>query len=108
MNPVIDEAAVFLLADRAAAAVTDRDAIVHCSYGDVPAWDYFWQLNVARSVSAHDIARHVGLDYRLPEDLACGMYEGTAPAADMWRSFGILRPEVPVATDTSWQPGSLD
>jgi hypothetical protein len=90
-------------AAEAAVAVTDRDAIVHCSYGDALTWDYFWQLNVARSLSAHDIAQHLGLDYRLPEDLARGMYEGTAPAADMWRSFGVFRPEVPVPADASWR-----
>ncbi len=46
----------------AAAEVTDRDAVVHCGYGDVPTWDYFWQLNVARTLAAHDIARHLGAD----------------------------------------------
>ena len=36
----------------AARKVTDREAIVHCSYGDVPTWDYFWQLNIARTIGA--------------------------------------------------------
>jgi hypothetical protein len=99
-------AAITRIADRArtaAAAVTDRDAVVHCGYGDVPMWDYFWQLNVARTLGAHDIARHLGAESPLTEELAQAMWEGTAPAADMWRSFGIYRAEVPVAEGASWR-----
>jgi uncharacterized protein (TIGR03086 family) len=87
----------------AAAEVTDREAVVHCSYGDVPAWDYFWQLNVARTLAAHDIARHLGAEPPLSDELAKAMFEGTAPAAEMWRSFGIYRPEVPVPDDAPWR-----
>jgi hypothetical protein len=87
----------------AAARVTDRDAVVHCGYGDVPAWDYFWQLNVARTLAAHDIARHLGAGSPVSEELAEAMWEGTAPSADMWRSFGIYREEVPVPEGASWR-----
>jgi hypothetical protein len=92
-------------ADACAAArrVTDRDAVVHCSYGDVPVWDYFWQLNIARTVAAHDIAAHIGVDCPISEELARGMWEGTEPAADMWRSFGIYRSPVTVPADASWR-----
>jgi len=87
----------------AAADVTERHAVVHCGYGDVPVWDYFWQLNVARSLAAHDIALHLGAESTLTEELARAMWEGTAPSADMWRSFGIFRAEVPVAADAPWR-----
>ena len=56
-------------AREAARAVTDRDATVHCSYGDVPMWDYFWQLNVARTVSAHDVAALIGVPCPLSEEI---------------------------------------
>jgi hypothetical protein len=94
------------LAERARAAaeqVTDRDAVVHCAYGDVPAWDYFWQLNIARTLAAHDIARHLGAESPLSEELARAMREGTAPAADMWRSCGIYREELPIPDGASWR-----
>ncbi|RSM61959.1 TIGR03086 family protein [Kibdelosporangium aridum] len=87
----------------AAREVTDRDATVHCAYGDVPAWDYFWQLNIARSLVAHDLALHIGVPSPITEELARGMYEGTAPSADMWRSFGIYRQPVEVGEDASWK-----
>ncbi|MEV4317482.1 hypothetical protein [Actinocrispum sp. NPDC049592] len=31
------------------------------------------------------------------------MFEGTAPAAEMWRSLGIYRAPVPVGADASWR-----
>ena len=99
-------AAVARIAERARAAaarVTDRDAVVHCSYGDVPMWDYFWQLNVARALTAHDVAQLLGTESPLSEELAREMWKGTAPSADMWRSFGVYRAEVPVPDGASWR-----
>ena len=87
----------------AARKVTDRDAIVHCSYGDVPAWDYFWQLNVARTIGAHDVAKHIEIDDGISEELARAMWEGTASSADMWRSFGIFRAGVSVSERAPWR-----
>ena len=87
----------------AARMVVDRDAIVHCSYGDVPAWDYFWQLNVARTIGAHDVAKHIDVDDGISEELAQRMWEGTAPSAEMWRSFGIFRPAVSISEEASWR-----
>ncbi|HEV7470864.1 MAG: hypothetical protein JWP64_1016 [Pseudonocardia sp.] len=89
----------------AAAEVTDGDAIVHCSFGDVAARDYFWQLNIARCFLAHDVAMHLGSRAcPLTEELARGMWEGTAPQAEAWRSIGIFRePIEPVPADVSWR-----
>jgi hypothetical protein len=91
------------LARAAARRVTDRDATVHCAYGDVPTWDYFWQLNIARSLVAHDVAIHLGVTCPLSEELSRVMWEGTAPAAQMWRSIGIYRAPVQVADDAPWR-----
>jgi len=87
----------------AARQITDRDAIVHCSYGDVPTWDYFWQLNIARTIGAHDVAQLIGADNPLSEEIARGMWEGTEAAAPMWRSMGIFRSSVPVSADAPWR-----
>lgn len=98
---------VVRISDAACAAarlVTDGDAVVHCTFGDVPARDYLWQLNIARSFIAHDIAMHLGSRAcPLTEELARGMWEGTAPAADMWRSYGIFRDPLPMPADVSWR-----
>jgi uncharacterized protein (TIGR03086 family) len=86
----------------AARQVTDGDATVHCSFGTVPMWDYLWQLNVARCLTAHDIAVHLGRPSPLSEELSRAMWEGTAPAAEMWRSFGVFRTPVEVPDDAPW------
>ena len=86
----------------AAREVDDAAAVVHCSYGDVPTDDYLWQLNIARCLSALDIAALLGLPNPISEDLAQGMVEGTEPTADVWRSFGVYRERVPVADDAPW------
>jgi hypothetical protein len=87
---------------QAARRVTDRDATVHCSYGGVPVWDYFWQLNIARTLTAHDVAIHIGVECPLAEELSRGMWEGTEPMARMWRSMGVFRQSVPVSEDAPW------
>jgi hypothetical protein len=87
----------------AARQVTDREATVHCSFGDVRARDYFWQLNVARSLTAHDVAVHLGMPSPLSEELSRAMWEGTAPDAEMWRSFGVYRDPVAVPDDAPWR-----
>jgi hypothetical protein len=86
-----------------ARGVTDPDATVHCSFGDVAASDYFWQLNIARTLSAHDVAVHIGSSFRLGEELSRAMYEGTEPTSDMWRSFGIYRDLLPVPESATWR-----
>ena len=87
----------------AARKVTDREAIVHCSYGDVPTWDYFWQLNIARTIGAHDVARLIGTDDPLSEELARRMWEGTEASAEMWRSMGVFRAPVAVSSYAAWR-----
>jgi len=87
----------------AAQKVTDPAMPVHCSYGDCPADDYFWQLNIARTLSAHDVARLIGLEVQLPEALCQAMLEGTAPGAAMWRSFGVYREPLAVPPAASWR-----
>ena len=102
-DPATSITRISTAASGAARGVTDRDAIVHCSYGDVPAWDYFWQLNVARTLAAHDVAAHIGSSFQLGDALSRAMFDGTAPHAEMWRSFGIYRTEVEVGQDASWR-----
>ncbi len=89
----------------AAKAVTDPQATVHCSFGDVPTDNYLWQLNIARCFLAHDIAMAIGSRAcPLPEALAKGMYEGTAPVAEQWRSIGVFRTPLPLPDGhVSWR-----
>jgi hypothetical protein len=90
-------------ATAAARQVTDPDAPVHCSYGDAPMDNYFWQLNIARCLTAHDVAGVIGVPSPLTEELSRAMYEGTEPEADTWRQYGIYREKVRVPASASWR-----
>src|SRR5919112_848168 len=48
---------------------------VHCSFGDFPAREYLWQITSFRALRAHDIAKVIGADTRLPADLVQGMLD---------------------------------
>jgi hypothetical protein len=88
----------------AARAVTDGDAEVHAAHGDVSTSDYLWRLTIARSFVAHDVAMHLGSRAcPLTEELARGLCEGTAPAAETWRALGIFGDPLPLPADVSWR-----
>ena len=69
---------------------------MHCSYGDIARALY------ALEFRAHRVA------VRAPVGLRSAILEGTEPSAQMWRSFGIYRAQVPVSGSPgeSHPPGS--
>jgi hypothetical protein len=74
----------------------DRGGVVRTAAGDVTVTDYLWQLTMARSFLAHDIAMALGSRAcPLPEDLARGLLEETAPRARHWRAAGFFREPLP-------------
>lgn len=80
----------------AAREVTDGDAPVHCSFGDISTREYLWQLDLARCFLAHDVAMNLGSRAcPFTEELARGMLEGTGPEAARWRSLGFFREPLP-------------
>ena len=93
------QATIVRLAGAACAAVRefgDRGGTVHTDSGDVPVADYLWQLTMARSFLAHDVAMALGSRAcPLPESLARGLLEGTAPRAGHWRAAGFYREPLP-------------
>lgn len=85
----------------AARAFDQLDLVVHCSFGDFTAREYFWQINSFRALRAHDIAQVIGADTRLPSDLVQGIWDEVSPHAEEWRSYGVYGPaiEVPEGAD---------
>jgi uncharacterized protein (TIGR03086 family) len=83
----------------AASQAGDLDRTVHCSFGDFPAFEYFWQLNGFRGVRAWEIAKVIGVDATLPDDLVQGLWDEISPIADEWRKFGVFPEAVPIAED---------
>ncbi len=87
----------------AASQLDDLGRIVHCSFGDYPAREYFWQINGFRGLRAHDIATVIGVDSDLPADLVQGLWDEISPHAEEWRSIGVFPPAVEVPADAPLQ-----
>ena len=98
-DPKASFAAIVEKACAAARALDDLDRIVHCSFGDYPAREYFWQINGFRGLRAHDIARVIGVDPALPPELVQALWEEISPHAEEWRSIGVFPAAVPVPED---------
>lgn len=95
--------AIVELACTAAAACEDLDATVHCSFGEYKAREYFWQINQFRTLRAHDIAKVIGADPTLPDDLVQGIWDELTPHIEEWRKIGVFGEAVPVPDDAPLQ-----
>jgi uncharacterized protein (TIGR03086 family) len=94
------------IVERACTAVSeldDLDRTVHCSFGDFTAREYLWQVNSFRGLRAHDIARVIGVQPDLSDELVRGLWEEISPHAEEWRSIGVFGPAVPVPEDAPLQ-----
>jgi uncharacterized protein (TIGR03086 family) len=98
-DPKASFAAIVEKACRAAADLDDLDRTVHCSFGDYPAREYFWQINGFRGLRAHDIAEVIGVDCSLPPELVQALWDEISPHAEEWRSIGVFPAAVPVPDD---------
>jgi uncharacterized protein (TIGR03086 family) len=87
----------------AARELEDLDRMVHLSYGDFPAQEYFRHVTSFRGFRAFDIARWIGGDTDLPPDLVKGMWEHLVPEMEAWRELGVYGPAVPVPEDAPLQ-----
>ena len=74
---------------------------VHYSYGDYSAREALWHAIVFRTTRAHDLAKAIGVDSDLPDDLVRVVWEIVEPNAEEWRQIGVFGPEVDVANDAS-------
>ncbi|MPZ67678.1 MAG: TIGR03086 family protein [Pseudonocardiaceae bacterium] len=98
-DPKAGFAAIAKAACAAAQNLDDLDRIVHCSFGDFPAREYFWQINGFRGLRAHDLARVIGVEPNLPDELVQGMRDEISPNAEEWRAIGVFPAAVPVPED---------
>ncbi|GGR08268.1 TIGR03086 family metal-binding protein [Streptomyces netropsis] len=96
--------------DRAATASREAfhepgalDGEVHTSGGIGAASDYAWQMVGDLTVHAWDLARGIGGDDRLDEELARAVYEIVGPQVKSWQGAGIFDPPVTVPEDSPVQ-----
>lgn len=90
-------------ASAAARQFNDLDTIVHLSYGDFPAREYFKHITSFRGFRAYDIAKWIGAGTQLPEDLVQGLWDEVVPEVEAWRQIGVYGPAVPVPDDAPLQ-----
>jgi hypothetical protein len=85
----------------AAKQVTDEqlDTVAHLSFGDYKVREYFWQINMFHGLRARDIAKVIGVDPSLPDDLVQGIWDEVSPNAEEWRKLGVFGPEIKVDDD---------
>jgi uncharacterized protein (TIGR03086 family) len=98
-DPARAFAAIVQTACAAAEGFDALDRTVHLSFGDFSAREYFWQINSFRGLRAHDIARVIGVEPRLPDELVQGIWDEVSPHAEQWRSMGVFKAAVPVPQD---------
>ncbi len=87
----------------AALKLKDPEKVVHLSYGDFPAREYFKHITSFRGFRAYDIARWIGINTTLPTELVQGLYDEILPEIDMWRQIGVFGPPVSVPDDAPLQ-----
>jgi uncharacterized protein (TIGR03086 family) len=92
------------------AAVSEDGALgrtVHVSFGDIPGQEYVSQLVCDHLIHGWDLARAIGADERLDDDLVEFAYGFLAPQVDGWRSAGMFGPPVDVAPPAGRQAALL-
>jgi uncharacterized protein (TIGR03086 family) len=96
-------AAAVGVAQDAVVGVTDWSAPVHVSYGDIPGHEYIDQVATDVLVHTWDLARAVGADEQLDNELVQLALEGVRAQADLLAASGLFAAPVPVADDAPAQ-----
>ena len=74
----------------------DLDRTVHLSYGDYPAREYLKHITYFRGLRVYDIAKFIGADPTMPDNLVQGLWDHIAPEAEQWRQMGVFGAAVEV------------
>ncbi|MFI5240271.1 MAG: hypothetical protein ACHQUB_00995 [Candidatus Saccharimonadia bacterium] len=78
------------------------DRIIHFSYGDFLAKIGITHPTSFRIFRAYDVAKLIGVDRKLPDDMLESFYSEVLPEVDFWRKMGIFKAaqEFPEDADT--------
>ena len=79
------------------------DRIVHLSFGDFPGSDYTLQLFADHLIHAWDLARAIGADEHLDEELVASCATWFEATEEAYRSAGVIAARPPVLGDADPQ-----
>jgi len=88
---------------RAVQADGAMDRIVHLSFGDFPGGEYTLQLFADHLIHAWDLARAIGADERLDEELVTSCAAWFEAMEESYRSAGVIAARPPVPSDSDPQ-----
>jgi hypothetical protein len=95
---------------RAIAAVRDLedlDRTVHLSYGDFPAREYLQHNVSVRAFWSYDMAKLIGVDATIADDLVAALTDEFTPVAETYRQIGHFPPAIQVPADADPQTALL-
>lgn len=72
------------------------DRKVHLSFGVVGVPVYLRQMTLDLTVHAWDLARAIGADDEMPNDLVTTVLEDAQQSAPQWQDSGLFAPSIPV------------
>ena len=95
-HPKLNFASIVETAVMTVRAFDDLDRTVHLSYGDYAAREYLKHITYFRGLRVYDIAKFIGADTTMPDDLVQGLWGEIALEAEQWRQMGVFGPAVEV------------
>jgi hypothetical protein len=102
-HPAVSFSQMIQRAITAVKKIHDYEKIVHLQYGDYPAHEYLRHITIFRGFRAYDIAKFIGVDATLPDDLVQGLWDLITPDAEELRALGVFAARVSVAPTADLQ-----
>lgn len=90
-------------AQKAVDELTDLDRKVHLTYGEFPVREYLQHISYFRGLRVYDIAKIIGADTKMPEDLVLMLWDLLKDNAEQWRAMGVLGTKIDVPEDAPLQ-----
>lgn len=88
---------------QAVKALGGLDQKVHVSWGAIPAGEYLTQVLMDHLIHAWDLARAIGTDKKLDDELVEYCYDVAKPMEEMLRGSGVYGSNVSVPDDADTQ-----
>ena len=75
----------------------------HLSYGDFPARDYLQHIISFRGFRCYDIAKMIGIDTKMADDLVQALWDEFSPVAETYQRMGVFPKSIEVSDSADLQ-----